>query len=196
MGNCEVTPQAICPMARAMLNRNAAKVTTAFHGYSDLKFLPYNKANAIAECLENRFTHHYMCDESHERRVENIVQDIIETENTATWKKKPCDLKKLIKSLKFKKACGIDGIQNGCLRHLQRRPLVHLTHLFNNCFRLSYFPISWKENKIITLPKQGKDPEFPQNLRQISLLPTKRKLFDKLIPAIAFNQTPVIQPKA
>jgi hypothetical protein len=88
MGNCEVTPQAIGHMARALLNRDATNVPTAVHGYSGLNFLPYGKANAIADCLENRFTHHDLCDESHERRVENIVQDILETEDTAPWKKK------------------------------------------------------------------------------------------------------------
>jgi hypothetical protein len=41
---------------------------------------------------------------------------------------RPCDVQKLINSVKFGKACGIDGIPNECLRHLPRRPLVHLTH--------------------------------------------------------------------
>jgi hypothetical protein len=40
---------------------------------------------------------------------------------------------------------------------------------------------SWKEAKIITLPKTGEDPKFPQNLRPISLLPTTGKLFEKVI---------------
>jgi hypothetical protein len=31
----------------------------------------------------------------------------------------PCDLQKLINSLKPEMACGIDGIPNQCLRHLQ-----------------------------------------------------------------------------
>jgi hypothetical protein len=70
---------------------------------------------------------------------------------------------------------------NECLRNLPRRPLVHLTHLFNYCLRLSHFPQSWKEAKIITLPKHGKNTNFPQNLRPISLLSTTGKLFEKVI---------------
>jgi hypothetical protein len=56
-----------------------------------------------------------------------------------------------------------------------------LTHLFNHCNRLSQFPNPWKEPKVITLPKPGKDPKFPQNLRPISLLPTTGKLLEKVI---------------
>jgi hypothetical protein len=50
------------------------------------------------------------------------------------------------------------------LRHLPRRPRVHLTHLFNHCLWLSHFPKSWKEAKIITLLKPGKDPKFSHNI--------------------------------
>jgi hypothetical protein len=35
--------------------------------------------------------------------------------------------------------------------------------------------------KVITLPKTGKDPKFPQNLRPISLLSTRDKLFEEVI---------------
>jgi hypothetical protein len=93
----------------------------------------------------------------------------------------PCDLQKLINSLKLNKACGIDGIPNEFLRHLPRRPLVHLTHLINHCIRLSHFPASWKEAKVVTLPKPGKDPKIPQNLRSIRLLPLTGQLFEKTI---------------
>jgi hypothetical protein len=84
-------------------------------------------------------------------------------------------------SLKLRKACGLDGTPNECLGHLKRRPLVHLTQLFNRCLRLSHFSKPWKEAKVIALPEPGKDPKFPQNLRPISLLSTTGKLFEKVM---------------
>jgi hypothetical protein len=140
------------------------------------------KANAIADCLENQFTHHNLCDENHERRVDARVQTLLEaTDNKPPKRIRPCDLEKLINSLKLRKTCGTDGIPNECLRQLPIRPLVHLTHLFNHCLQLSHFPKSWKVAKTITLPKPGKDPNFPQNLRPIRLLSTTGKLFKKVI---------------
>jgi hypothetical protein len=55
-----------------------------------------------------------------------------------------------------------------------------LTQLFNHCLRLSHLT-PWKEAKVITLPKPGKDPKFPQNLRPIRLLFTTGKLFKKVV---------------
>jgi hypothetical protein len=85
---------------------------------------------------------------------------------------RPCNVLKEIQSLKLGKACGFDGILNECLRHLKRRPLVHLTHLFNHCLQLGHFPASWREAKVITLLKSGKDLKIPQNSCPISLLTT------------------------
>jgi hypothetical protein len=46
---------------------------------------------------------------------------------------------------------------------------------------LWHFPNPRKEAKIKSLLKPGKDPNFPQNLRPISLLSTMGKLFKKII---------------
>jgi hypothetical protein len=70
-----------------------------------------------------------------------------------------------------------------------RRPLVNLTHLFNHCSRLSHSPKFWMEAKVLTLPKRGKDPKFPQNLHPISLLSTTGKLFEKIILHIVQKYT-------
>jgi hypothetical protein len=100
---------------------------------------------------------------------------------TPTQKVRPCDVQELIHTLKRRKACGTGGIPNEYFRHLSRRLLVHLTHLFNHCFRSSNFPSSWKGAEVIALLKAGKDTKFPQNLRPIGLLSTTRKIFEKVI---------------
>jgi hypothetical protein len=89
--------------------------------------------------------------------------------------------KKTLWRLQLNKACGTDGITNECLRHLPRRHLVHITHLFKQCFQLSHFPQPSKEAEVIALSKRGKDSKFPQNLRPISFLSTTAKLFKKTI---------------
>jgi hypothetical protein len=98
--------------------------------------------------LEEQFTPHELCEENHKQQVEARVQDLLEAvDNNSPERIRPCDLQKIINSLKLRKVCGIDGIPNECLSQLKRRPLVHLTNLFNHCIRLSHFPKSWKEEK-------------------------------------------------
>jgi hypothetical protein len=128
--NAEITPQAIGPITKSVIKRDGPRAPTAIHGASGLKFHPSDKANAIADRLEIQFTPHDLCDDNHEWRVEARVQTLLETvDNDPPKRIRPCDLQKLINSLKLRNACGIDGIPNDCLRHLPRRPLAHLTHL-------------------------------------------------------------------
>jgi hypothetical protein len=51
IGNSEVTPQAIWPIAKFLLKRDRPNAPTAIHGPSGLKFQLSEKANAIADCL-------------------------------------------------------------------------------------------------------------------------------------------------
>jgi hypothetical protein len=101
ISNAEAKPQAIWPIAKSFLKRDGPRAPTAIHGASGLKFHPSEKANAIADCLENQFTHHDLCDENHERRVEAKVQALLETvDKNPHQRVRPCDVQKLIKSLK------------------------------------------------------------------------------------------------
>jgi hypothetical protein len=128
----------------SLFKRDGPRAPTAIHGTSGLKFLPSEKANAIADCLEIQFTPREVCDKYYDRRVEAEVHALLETvDKNNPQRIRPCDVQKLIKSLKLRKARGIDGIPNECLRHLPRRPLVHLTQLFNHCLRLSDFLNPW-----------------------------------------------------
>jgi hypothetical protein len=62
--------------------------------------------------LENRFTHHNLCDEHHERWVEALVQDVLETEDKAPSESiRPYELKRLIKSLRIKRPLGLMAFQ-------------------------------------------------------------------------------------
>jgi hypothetical protein len=112
-----------------------------------------------------------------EGRVRTLLKAV---DNNPPERIRPCDLQKLVNSLKLRKACGIDSTPNECLRQLPR-PLVHLTHLINHCLPLSHFLTPWKDAKITTLPKPGKDSKCSQNLRPISLLSATGKLFEKVI---------------
>jgi hypothetical protein len=123
-----------------------------------------------------------VCDTVHERRVESRVQALLTTvDENSPVKFRPCDVSEEIPSLELGKACGIDGIPKECLRHLPRRSLVHVTHLFNHCLRLCHFPALWKEAKIIALPNPGKNAKFSKNLLPINLRSTTGKRFEKLI---------------
>jgi hypothetical protein len=128
--------------------------------------------------MDIQFTLHDVCDQNHEGgwRLKLKPETAVHPQRI-----RPCDLHKLINPLNLRKACRIDGILSEILRHLSRRPLVQLTHLFNNCLWLSHFPKPWKRAKVITLPEPSKDPKFPQNLRSISFLSTTGKLFKEVI---------------
>jgi hypothetical protein len=53
------------PIAKSLTNKDGPRAPTAIHGASGLKFHPVDKAKAIADCLENLFTPHDLCDENH-----------------------------------------------------------------------------------------------------------------------------------
>jgi hypothetical protein len=65
-------------MANCEMKRDWAKEPTAIHGPFGLTFHPLEEANAIADCLENQFTPHDLCDENYKRQVEARVQTLLE----------------------------------------------------------------------------------------------------------------------
>jgi hypothetical protein len=67
IGNCRVTSQAIWSIVKSLIKEDGPKAPLG------LKYQPIEKANTIADCLENHFTPHDLCDETHERRVEARV---------------------------------------------------------------------------------------------------------------------------
>jgi hypothetical protein len=110
-------------IAKSLLKRDGPRAPTAIHGSSGLKFIHPRKPMQLPTDWKIKFSPHDLCDENHERRVEAAVQALHETvDNNPSVRIKPCELQTLIKLLKLRKACGIDGIPNECLRHIPRRP--------------------------------------------------------------------------
>jgi hypothetical protein len=93
-----------------LINRDGSKTSTTIHDPLGLKYQPLEKTTTTVDCLENQFTSHDLCEESHKRRVDVRVQALIEAaDDTPLEKVRPCDIQKLIKSLKLRKASGIES---------------------------------------------------------------------------------------
>jgi hypothetical protein len=70
LGYCEVTHQALLPIAKSRMKRNEPKAPTAVHGPLETANHLNEKANVIEDCLENQFTSHDLCDENREQQAE------------------------------------------------------------------------------------------------------------------------------
>jgi hypothetical protein len=84
----------------------------------------------MADCLEYQFTPKALCIENHEWRVEARVQALPEgVDNNPPERIRPCDLEKLINSLKFIKDCAIDGTPNEVLMQFSKKTFVSFNAL-------------------------------------------------------------------
>jgi hypothetical protein len=121
ISNTEINPQTIWPIAKSLLKRDGPRAPTAIHGPPGLRFHPSEKAKTIADCSENQFTHHDLCDGHQRRWMEDRVQALLEAvDNKPRERIRPCNLQKLINFLKLRKSRGIDFIPNERLRYLPR----------------------------------------------------------------------------
>jgi hypothetical protein len=58
LANCKVTPQAMWPTGKYLTKRGGLKAPSAIHGPLGPIFYTTDKANIIADCLENQFRVH------------------------------------------------------------------------------------------------------------------------------------------
>jgi hypothetical protein len=52
VGNCEVTPHVVWPIAKLLMKKDGPKTPTAVHGHLGITYHPNEKANVIADCLK------------------------------------------------------------------------------------------------------------------------------------------------
>ena len=78
-----------------------------------------------------------------------------------------------INSFSPHKSPGLDMIKPVCLQQviLNKTALSRITNLFKACIEINYTPKSWRESKVIFIPKPGKDDySNMRSFRPISLL--------------------------
>ena len=108
----------------------------------------------------------------------NLVR--LDNENTLTSPITTDEIKFHIKKMK-KKAPGESKIGYQIIKQLPVNIISYLASVFNASLASGYFPKKIKSAILILLPKEGKDPVFPQNYRPIALLDNIGKIFEKII---------------
>lgn len=144
-------------------------------------FSPVDKANAIADTLEDITRNNENIGIDYEVTIKNELKNYPLDDNIAPVHTRLAEIAAAIKAMRPNKAPGPDLITNLVLRNLSRKALNVIKHIINSMFQLSYFPSQWKEAIVLPIPKPGKQHNMPQNYRPISLLNTISKIAEKII---------------
>lgn len=156
-----------------------------------------DKANAIVSCFvkSHHITHQWNCPQTEQQQLwtncepVNIQSTQFKYEhshkylhiphktkwNQENWKKK----KKKKKGKKERKKTLITLTTQ--FWNTSRKTVVQLSQIFNACFNFGYFPNTWKNAKVIALPKPHKDYTLPCNYRPISLLSSISEILERII---------------
>jgi hypothetical protein len=68
------------------------------------------------------------------------------------------NVQQAIRELKAGNAPGPNAIPNRALRHLPKLAIMFLTKGFNAVRRKNAFPAAWKQARVVSILKPGKDP--------------------------------------
>ncbi|GBN65038.1 putative RNA-directed DNA polymerase from transposon X-element, partial [Araneus ventricosus] len=155
---------------------------SALNGPTSIAFTNTDKAETIADSLQNQFTLNNLTGTATENRVNHTINEFNKTDNFPPLPTpNPTDIIKCIRKVSIHKAPGSDGITNNMLRNLPTITLIKIIHIINNIFKHQYFPISWRVAIVVPILKPGKDPTDPTSYRPISLLPTLSKVTEHFI---------------
>jgi hypothetical protein len=101
---------------------------------------------------------------------------------------RPSEVQEAITELMFCKAQDPNVIPNRALKHLPKRGIKLITILFNALLRMQYFAPAWKDARVISILKPGKDSILPSSHRPISVLDMFGKLFEKILLTMVLTE--------
>lgn len=164
------------------------------HGRNGIGYTAEDKAEILADSIENQCT-------LNDTEDDDVVLDQVDgtdqyIRNLVPMPIRNCtysEITTIINQLKIRKAPSIDKISNAAVKRMPRKCIVKLVNILNACLRNNYFPKNWKQALIITIPKPGKNHEWPKNHRPISLLPTFSKILEKVILTRLQNEIEELQ---
>ena len=159
---------------------------TAIRGKQGLVYSPQEKAQAIADVLEENFQ---PIPPREDRQLSRWFREVREEVNrfldfppTAQVPSTTAsEVKRTVRRGKNNSAPGPDGLSYEMLKNLPHQAFKIIATILNLALTFHYFPCPWKTAHIITIPKPGKNPLLPQNRRPISLLNTLGKIYERII---------------
>lgn len=114
----------------------------------------------------------------HARRVETIDAPLDSAEILEVTEE---EILKIATKIKEKKAPGPDGFPNKVIKAALKSKPDMFAKLMQACLREGTFPRSWKRQKLVLLPKPGKQPGDSSAYRPICLLDTLGKILETII---------------
>lgn len=102
------------------------------------------------------------------------------------------EITKGICSLPLNKFPGIDGLSSEYYKPVVLVLRPYLVKLYNSAVSTEQFPKEMLWTQIVTLPKLGKEPTQPQNVRPIFLFNSDLKMFSKILANRLLNVTPLL----
>ena len=134
----------------------------------------------MADCLEDQFSLN-AADNTLRQHYKQVRRGVQIFRNTSIEPVSGNEVRKIIKSLKVRKAPGYDAETNSKIKQLTFHCVNHLVTIYNSALRLQHFPESWKKADVVTISKKGKDPKIPQNRRPISLFSCQGKVYERIL---------------
>ena len=115
-------------------------------------------------------------------QVDNIMAELSSCSDRDPGHLSILEIRKAVRLLKTKKACGNDNVYNEHLIHGGNELYCQISLLFTDMFTCRYIPDLLKQGVIITLHKGGrKSKKDPNNYRAITLSSAILKLFERVL---------------